>query len=277
MNSYWEASMKKLVIFITQCVVFSSALLAGTSSAPASAAGPAELGKWWKNSEIVKKLRLSESQIDRIEQSFLRYRPALANLTTELKNREDTLRTLMQADRPDESRILSQSELIAVSRAELEKTNAVMMLAIRKDLTKEQWDKLQEIREFRRSSTAFPVTPAPAVRRQHAPKANMKSAQSGERIYTVGNGVLAPKCVYQRLPQYTQQAKEARIEGIILLQAIIRKTGQVTDTKVVRSLGYGLDESAIETVTKEWKFEPGTLDGQPVDVQANIEISFRLY
>jgi len=266
--------MKKLAIFTAQFLAFSFALLANTSNP--SASDQPELGKWWKNSEIVKKLQLSETQIDQIEQCFLSYRPALASQSTELKNREDALRTLMQADRLDESRILNQTELIAVSRAELEKTNAAMMLAIRKDLTKEQWEKLQEIRDLRQLSAAFPVTTGAAARSQH--KANKKSVQSGERIYTVGlDPIVPPKCLYKPLPQYTQEARDAKIEGVILLQAIIRKTGQVTDIKILKSLGYGLDQSAIQTLTKEWKFEPGTLDGQLVDVQANIDISFRLY
>ena len=275
-NSYSEVSMKKPVIFLAQFFVFSFALLANASYVPASAPARPELGKWWKNSEIVKELSLSETQIGQIEQAFLSYRPALANLTTELKNREDALRILMQADRLDEPRISNQSELIAVSRAELEKTNAAMMLAIRKHLTKEQWEKLQEIRDLRQLSAAFPVTTGAAARSQH--KANKKSAQAGERIYRVGlDPIVSPKCLYQPLPQYTQEARDAKIEGIILLQAIVRKTGQVTDIKILQSLGYGLDESAAETVGKEWKFEAGTLDGQPVNVQANIEITFRLY
>ena len=266
--------MKKLAILTAPFLVFSLALMAKASNAPAPAPTQPELGKWWKNSEIVKTLKLSETQIDKIEQSFLSYRLPLANLTTELKNREDALKALMQADPPDESRIQSQAELIAVSRAELEKTNAAMMLAIRKALTKEQWEKLQEIRDLKQSSAAFP---APAVRQQRGRKANNESSQPGEKIYSVGDTIVPPKCLYQPLPQYTQEARDAKIEGLIMLQAIIRKTGQVTDIKILKSLGYGLDESAIQTVTKEWKFEPGTLDGRPVNVQANIEISFRLY
>jgi TonB family protein len=270
--------MKKLGIFIAQFFVFSFLLLANALNASVAAPDQPELGKWWKNSEIVKKLKLSETQIDQIEQSFLSYRPALADLTAELKNREEVLRTLMQADRLDESRISSQTELIAVSRAELEKTNASMMLAIRKNLTKEQWEKLQEIQDLRRTSAAFPVTTTPGARARHAQKENTSSPQSGERIYTAGlDRVVPPTCLYKPLPRYTQAARDAKIEGIIMLKAIIRKNGQVTDIKILKGLGYGMDESTIETVSKEWKFEPGKLDGRPVDIQANIEVSFRLY
>jgi hypothetical protein len=46
---------------------------------------------------------------------------------------------------------------------------------------------------------------------------------------------------------------------------------------VLQGIGYGLDQSAINTITTEWRFEPGTKDGQPVDVQVNMEVSFRRY
>ena len=62
------------------------------------------------------------------------------------------------------------------------------------------------------------------------------------------------------------------------MQTVVRKDGTVDSFKVLRGLGYGLDESAINTVATRWRFEPGTLpSGQPVDVQIAIEISFRLY
>jgi Spy/CpxP family protein refolding chaperone len=63
-----------------------------------------ELGKWWKNSEMVKSLKLSEAQVNQIEQTFVHRRPALASL-----------KALMKADPIDESKILSQTELVAVS------------------------------------------------------------------------------------------------------------------------------------------------------------------
>jgi TonB family protein len=81
----------------------------------------------------------------------------------------------------------------------------------------------------------------------------------------------------QPLPQYTEQARKARVEGIVVLQAVVRKDGTVDSFRVLRGLGYGLDESAINTIATKWRFRPGTLNGQPVDVQANIEVSFKLY
>lgn len=95
--------------------------------------------------------------------------------------------------------------------------------------------------------------------------------------YVVGNGVSEPEVLYKPLPPYTEEARKARTEGVLVLSAIIRANGSVDGFKVVKGLGYGLDESAINTIATKWKFKPGTLKGRPVDVQANIEVTFRLY
>ena len=100
---------------------------------------------------------------------------------------------------------------------------------------------------------------------------------SGIGPYVVGNGVKPPIAIFQPLPAYTEEARKARAEGIVLIQAVIRRDGTVDSFKVLRGLGYGLDESAINTIATKWRFKPGTLNGSPVDVQANIEVSFRLY
>ena len=100
---------------------------------------------------------------------------------------------------------------------------------------------------------------------------------SGVGPYVVGGGVKPPAVLFQPLPTYTEDARKARTEGIVLLQAIIRKDGSVDSFKILRGLGYGLDESAIHTIATKWRFKPGTLNGTAVDVQANIEVSFRLY
>lgn len=100
---------------------------------------------------------------------------------------------------------------------------------------------------------------------------------NGVGPYVVGNGVKPPEVLFQPLPAYTEEARKARAEGIVLIQAIIRKDGTVDSFKVLRGLGYGLDESAINTIATKWRFRPGTYKGNAVDVQANIEVSFRLY
>jgi protein TonB len=100
---------------------------------------------------------------------------------------------------------------------------------------------------------------------------------SGVGPYVVGNGVTEPIPIYEPRPAYTEEARKARTEGVLVLQAIIRRDGTVDSFKVIKGLGYGLDESAINTIATKWKFKPGTLKGVPVDVLANIEVTFRLY
>jgi periplasmic protein TonB len=93
----------------------------------------------------------------------------------------------------------------------------------------------------------------------------------------IGAGVKPPEPLVQPLPDYTEQARKVRAEGVVLLQAVIRKDGRVDNIKVLRGLGYGLDESAMRTISSKWRFRPATLNGVPVDVQVNIEVAFRLY
>jgi TonB family protein len=100
---------------------------------------------------------------------------------------------------------------------------------------------------------------------------------NGSGVYIVGPGVKAPVALYQSLPAYTDEARAAHVEGIVLIQAIIRKDGTVDSFKILRGLGYGLDESAINAIATKWRFRPGTFNGEPVDVQVNIEVSFRLF
>jgi TonB family protein len=269
--------MRKLTAVLIQLLVLSCGLAAASSTLPAVEPPQSELGKWWKNSEIVKRLQLSEAQVGRIEQSFLNHRQELAALNDELNRLESQLTALMQADPVDESKVRAQTELVAASRASLERANASLMIAIRKDLTKEQWARLEEIRELRKA--LVPVVPPmfSVATPPNTPGTVTGLTPSGDKIYVSGGPVKPPMALSMPMPSYTQEARDARIEGIVLLQAIVRKDGTVDSFKVLRGLGYGLDESAIDTVAKRWRFQPGTLNGQPVNVQANIEISFRLY
>jgi TonB family protein len=93
---------------------------------------------------------------------------------------------------------------------------------------------------------------------------------------SLSSGLQPPVVLSQPLPAYTDEARQARIEGIVLIKCIIRKDGSADSFKIVRGLGYGLDESAINTIATTWRWKPGTLNGTPVDVYANIEVSFKL-
>jgi TonB family protein len=93
-------------------------------------------------------------------------------------------------------------------------------------------------------------------------------------VYRPGVNVQAPVVVGKPKPEYSQEARLAKLEGSVLLTLIVAKDGEVREVHVERPLGLGLDEKAIENV-HGWKFDPGTKDGSPVEVQVNGEVFFR--
>ena len=98
----------------------------------------------------------------------------------------------------------------------------------------------------------------------------------GGGVFRVGGGVSAPRVIYQPDPEYSEEARKAKYQGTCVLWLVVGTDGRPRDLRVARSLGLGLDEKAIEAV-KTWKFEPAMKNGQPVAVQINVEVSFRLY
>jgi TonB family protein len=91
----------------------------------------------------------------------------------------------------------------------------------------------------------------------------------------VGGDVKAPVKLSTPQPQYTEIARKARIQGVVIVQAIIDKSGSVTNVQVLKGLPMGLDQAAVEAI-KKWKFEPATLNGKPVDVYYNLTVNFTL-
>ena len=94
-------------------------------------------------------------------------------------------------------------------------------------------------------------------------------------VYKVGNGIAAPSIASKMDPEYTPEAKDAKVEGTVLVQVVVGTDGLGHDINVIKGIGGGLDEKAVEAVQK-WHFNPGMKEGQPVPVRASIEINFRL-
>jgi periplasmic protein TonB len=97
----------------------------------------------------------------------------------------------------------------------------------------------------------------------------------GGGVFRVGGGVSAPAVVYKVDPEYSEEARKAKYSGTVLLSVIVDQEGHARDIKILKSLGMGLDEKAMEAVLK-WKFKPGMKGGQAVNVRAQIEVNFRL-
>ena len=100
---------------------------------------------------------------------------------------------------------------------------------------------------------------------------------TGGGIYRPGNGVSMPTVLAEVKPSYTAEAMRAKIQGIVMVEAVVGEDGNIGQVKVVRSLDptFGLDQEAIKAVRK-WRFRPGTRFGQPVAVLVEIELTFTL-
>jgi TonB family protein len=97
----------------------------------------------------------------------------------------------------------------------------------------------------------------------------------GGGAYRIGGGVSPPSVILKVEPEYSEEARKAKFQGTVILFVVVDEKGNPRELKVIRPLGLGLDQKAIEAVEK-WKFRPGMKDGKPVAVQATIEVNFRL-
>src|SRR5271167_625701 len=84
-----------------------------------------------------------------------------------------------------------------------------------------------------------------------------------------------PRAIFAPDPKYSEKARHNKIQGTVLLWLEVGADGKPSNIKVTRAVGHGLDEEAIDAV-KQWKFEPATVNGQPVPVMINVEVNFRL-
>ena len=97
----------------------------------------------------------------------------------------------------------------------------------------------------------------------------------GDGVYRAGNGVSKPQLITKVEPEYSEEARKAKFQGIVVLAIVVDPNGNAINPRVMKSLGLGLDEKAIEAV-RQWKFKPGYKDGKPVPVAATVEVNFRL-
>jgi periplasmic protein TonB len=99
----------------------------------------------------------------------------------------------------------------------------------------------------------------------------------GGGVYQLGDiGVTPPVAKFTPEPDFSEEARKAKYQGTVTLAAVIGPDGRPRNLRVVRSLGMGLDEKALEKV-KTWLFEPGKKNGQPVSVAMTLEVDFRLF
>lgn len=90
------------------------------------------------------------------------------------------------------------------------------------------------------------------------------------------SNVTPPHVIYMPDPEYSEQARRKKIQGVVVLSVTVAVDGSTRDIKIVKGLGYGLDEKAVEAA-RRWKFKPALKDGEPIEKEIAAEVSFRLY
>ena len=104
----------------------------------------------------------------------------------------------------------------------------------------------------------------------------VSSGGDSSEVYHIGGSVSAPAIISKVEPSFTEEARRAKKSGTCVLKLIVDATGHPQNIQVVRPLGFGLDQKAIEAV-QQWRFQPGVKDGKPVSVEIGLEVEFRLY
>jgi protein TonB len=92
----------------------------------------------------------------------------------------------------------------------------------------------------------------------------------------IGGGVSAPQVIFQVEPEFSEEARKAKVAGNVLVNLWVDTNGNPSHVHVIRGVGMGLDEKAVEAV-KQYKFKPAMENGKPVLVELNIEVNFQIF
>ena len=98
----------------------------------------------------------------------------------------------------------------------------------------------------------------------------------GGGVRRIGGGVSAPQLIYQVEPEFSEEARKAKVAGNVLVTLIVDTTGHPQRVRVLRGIGMGLDDKAIEAV-KQYRFKPAMEGGKPVPVEVNIDVNFQIF
>jgi TonB family protein len=123
---------------------------------------------------------------------------------------------------------------------------------------------------------AFTVAAATVLTTMVAPLSLSVGAQE-QKVYKSSDGVTLPRVIREVKPGYTPEAMRAKIQGSVWMKVVVLSSGIVGDVTIEKSLDreHGLDEQAMQAA-KQWRFEPGTKDGEPVAVEVTVQMTFTL-
>ena len=98
----------------------------------------------------------------------------------------------------------------------------------------------------------------------------------GGGAYQIGGGVSQPIPIYQPEPEFSEEARKAKFQGVVTVSVIVDAQGKPQNVHVSRGVGMGLDEKAIEAV-QQYRFKPAKKNGKPVAVYLNVEVNFEIF
>jgi protein TonB len=98
----------------------------------------------------------------------------------------------------------------------------------------------------------------------------------GGGLKKVGGGVSAPVVIYQVEPEFSEEARKAKAAGNVVVNLIVDQNGRPQNVHVLRGVGMGLDEKAVDAV-RQYKFKPAMENGKPVAVEMNVEVNFQIF
>jgi len=106
-------------------------------------------------------------------------------------------------------------------------------------------------------------------------EANGSKKDTVAEVYEPGGSIKAPKLLHYVEPEFSSKSKEAFIEGTVKISTVITAEGRPSETRIVHGLNAEEDRTAVEAL-KQWRFQPGTKDGKPVNVRVIVEVAFHL-
>lgn len=205
--------------------------------------------------KLMQEVGLAEAQMRQFEQIFQENRNTLSDLRVEVGKKERDLQVLLDAPQVDHRQAELAVDALLDARNRLAKATSMMMVRMRQVVTLEQWRRMQDLqRQSESESFNFPPTGAKRAR--------------------MGSQVQASKLTYKARPEYPVLAKQARIQGVVLLEALIDVNGGVSQLRVVS--GHPLLAQAAVDAVRQWRYQPTSLNNEPVEVVTTIDVVFTL-
>jgi periplasmic protein TonB len=104
----------------------------------------------------------------------------------------------------------------------------------------------------------------------------LPTEKNANGVRRIGGATSAPILIHSVEPEFSEEARKAKVSGNVLVNLIVDIDGVPQDVRALRGLGMGLDEKAIEAV-QQYRFTPSMESGKPVPVECNVQVTFQIF